>query len=156
MTSESRPVYAGSRIAMRPALFATLGTLLLGTAVLGGCPTVDLGDQPAHGLTCRPDMQYFHDHIWPEYLAPSDTSRSCVANAGCHQAASGRSALRLETEPVDDLRNYATVIRFLDCNSPVDSPLLSKPVAGGEAHGGGDIFPSSSDPSVQVFLQWFP
>jgi hypothetical protein len=101
-------------------------------------------------------MQYFADHIYPEYLAPADASKSCVANAGCHQAATGRSALRLETSPVDNNRNYQTVSRFLNCSTPESSLLLSKPLKGGDPHAGGDVFQSSSDPAVAVFLAWFP
>jgi len=140
---------------MRPALLPTLGTLLIGLLLLGGCPTVDLGDQPPGPERCLPSAQYFHDVIWPEYLAPADASKSCVANAGCHQTANGRSALRLETAPVDDTRNYQAVTPFLSCSSPESSLLLSKPLKGGDPHGGGDIFAASSDPAVDKFLMWF-
>jgi hypothetical protein len=136
---------------MRLLSMALLGML----AVLGGCPTVDLGDQPPDPEQCRPDMQYFHDHIWPEFLAPADPAKSCVAASGCHQSASGRSALRLETNPVDDAQNYQVVTRFLNCSTPEASPLLSKPLVGGDPHGGGDLFMSTSDPAVQTFLAWF-
>lgn len=128
----------------------------LGLSLLGGCPTVDLGDQPPDPGQCRPDMQYYTQHIWPEYLAPADPAKSCVAATGCHQAASGRSALRLQTDPVDDLQNYQVVTRFLNCATPEASFLLSKPLAGGDPHAGGDIFASTSDPAVVTFLKWFP
>jgi hypothetical protein len=141
---------------MRLATMAALTALAcFGLALLAGCPTVDLGDQPPEPRQCLPDMQYYHDHIWPEYLAPTDASKSCVANSGCHQAANGRSALRLETDPVDDVRNYQEVTRFLNCGMPDVSQLLSKPLKGGDLHGGGDVFASTSDPQVQVFLKWF-
>jgi hypothetical protein len=133
-----------------------LASTALLALVLSGCPTVDLGDQPPDPEQCLPDMQYFHDHIWPEYLAPADASKSCVANAGCHQAASGRSALRLQTNPVDYAQNYQVVTTFLNCSTPESSPLLTKPLKGGEPHGGGDIFQSTADPAVQSFLMWFP
>jgi hypothetical protein len=140
---------------MRPATTATLGTLVsvCAIALLGGCPTVDLGDQPPDPEQCRPDMQYFHDHIWPEYLAPSDPAKSCVAKSGCH---SDSSALRFATSPVNDITNYQAVTHFLDCQTPEASLLLTKPLKGGDPHGGGDIFASTSDPQVQVFLKWFP
>jgi hypothetical protein len=32
---------------------------------------------------------------------------------------------------------------------------LTKPLAGIDQHGGGDIFSSASDPAVQIFLDWF-
>jgi hypothetical protein len=128
---------------------------VLGIALLSACPTVDLGDQPPDPEPCRPDMQYFHDHIWPEYLAPADASKSCVANAGCHQISTGRSALRLQTDPVDDVQNYQVVTVFLNCSTPEASPLLTKPLKGGDPHGGGDLFLTTSDPAVVSFLTWF-
>jgi len=63
--------------------------------------------------------------------------------------------LRLETAPVDDTRNYQAVTPFLSCSSPESSLLLSKPLKGGDPHGGGDIFAASSDPAVDKFLMWF-
>jgi hypothetical protein len=138
---------------MRPA---TMAVLCFALALLGGCPTVDLGDQPPDPGVCRPDMQYFHDVIWPQYLAPADPAKSCVANTGCHQIATGRSALRLQTMPVDDIQNYQTAIRFLNCGTPEASRLLTYPLIGGEPHGGGDVFTDPNDPAIQAFLGWFP
>ena len=140
---------------MRPATTATWGTLLLVCApmMLGGCPTVDLGDQPPDPEQCRPDMQYFHDHIWPEYLAPADAAKSCVAKSGCH---ADSTAFRLQVTPPDDTANYQATAHFLNCSTPESSLLLTKPLVGGDPHGGGDIFTSTSDPAVQVFLKWFP
>jgi hypothetical protein len=140
---------------MRPAITATLGTLVLvcAPALLGACPTVDLGDQPPDPEQCRPDMQYFHDHIWPEYLAPADTAKSCVAQSGCH---GDSTAFHLRTQPVDDAFNYLATARELNCAMPSESPLLTKPLVGGDPHGGGDVFTSTSDPAVVVFLGWFP
>jgi len=62
--------------------------------VLGGCPTVDLGEDLVEPGVCHPDMNYFNTQIWPNYLAPA-TAQSCVGQAGCHAADTGRSALRL-------------------------------------------------------------
>lgn len=123
---------------------------------LAGCPNVDLGDEPPNPSACRPDFQYYKDHIWPEFLAPADTTKSCVSQSGCHQTATGRSALRLETNPVDDARNYQTVTFFLNCTTPEASLLLGKPLLGADPHGGGDLFPNTSDPAVVTFLGWFP
>lgn len=131
-----------------------LATLLGGT----GCPTVDLGDTPPNPGVCRPDPSYYRDVIWPEYLASSDSSKSCVMAAGCHASDTGRSALRLETDVVDDAgahdRNYSVVTRFLNCGSPDASSLLTKPLSGGDQHGGGDIY-GIGDPEVDAFETWF-
>jgi hypothetical protein len=122
-----------------------------------GCPTVDLGEDLVEPGVCRPDPTYFRDNVWPEYLSPPDTTKSCVANSGCHAADNGRSALRLETDPDDAalMRNYDIVVRFVNCGSPDDSELLTKPLAGVNSHGGGDIFANTSDPAVMTFEDWF-
>jgi hypothetical protein len=133
---------------------ALLGVLLGAT----GCPTVDLGDSPPDPGVCRPDPQYFRDVIWPEYLASTDTAKSCVMNAGCHAADTGRSALRLETDVATDMgaldRNYQVVTRFLNCGSPDASSLLTKPLSTEDQHGGGDIY-DPADAEVSAFETWF-
>ena len=131
--------------------------LALGTGLLlTGCPTVDLGDQPPDVGQCRPDKAYFKDVIWPNFIAPTDVNRSCVGKAGCHAADTGRSALRLSVNPVNYDTNYQVVTRFLNCQSPLSSSLLTKPLGGQDAHLGGDIFPSMADPAVVDFQGWFP
>ncbi len=124
-----------------------------------GCPTVDLGEVPPEVDQCRPDRVYFEETIWPTYLAPADTAKSCVGTSGCHDSTSGRSALRLETgvaaDPTAFDRNYAVVIRFLNCGSPDASALLTKPLAGIDVHGGGDVFDGTDDAAVEAFLAWF-
>lgn len=124
-------------------------------AMLAGCPTVDLGDVPPDPNVCRPDRAYFEEMIWPVYLAPADPAKSCVMQAGCHAANNGTSALRLETNPPDFARNYTTVTRFLNCNTPGASRLLLKPLSTELDHGGGDIF-LPGDPAIAVFEGWFP
>jgi hypothetical protein len=137
-------------------LHAVLGSLAV--LALAGCPTVDLGETPADPGVCRPDPLEYRDVIWPEFLAPADTARSCVDEAGCHAAGNGRSALRLETDvaadPTAHDRNYAVVIRFLNCGTPGASSLLTKPLAGQDPHGGGDIFADVDDPAVMAFEAW--
>lgn len=146
-------------VGARPSL-NLLGSLAIGLsalALLSGCPTVDLGDTPPDIGQCRPDRQYYIDVIWPNYLAPSAAARSCVAASGCHDAQTGRSALRLSSAaPVDHERNYQVVTRFLNCSTPLSSELVTKPLAGIEAHQGGDIFPNAMDPAVVEFQNWFP
>lgn len=146
-----RSVGAGGRHVGVSALCA------LGAVLSAGCPTVDLGETPPDIGQCRPDRQYFEDVIWPEVLAPADPARSCVDAAGCHEASDGRSALRLDgVDPIDQASNYDVVTRFLSCSTPSASPLLTKPLAGVEGHGGGDIFVGSDDPAVVAFEAWFP
>lgn len=129
-----------------------LGSLL----ALAGCPTVDLGEVPPDPNVCRPDRGYYEEMIWPNYLAPAAPAKSCVAQAGCHASNNGRSALRLETsDPIDHSLNYTAVTRFLNCNTPEASRLLTKPLSTEAPHGGDDVlFPG--DPEIAVFLGWFP
>jgi hypothetical protein len=152
-----RPASRSSRVLGRVLGSALPGALgLLALLPLAGCPTVDLGDTPPDIGQCRPDRQYYIDVIWPRYLAPAAPARSCVAASGCHEAQTGRSALRLSTAaPVDHDRNYQVVTRFLNCSTPTASELLTKPLAGIEAHQGGDLFPSAADPAVIDFEGWF-
>lgn len=125
--------------------------LLAMAVVLTGCPDVDLGENPPDPPTCRPSESYFVDTIWPQMLDPADTSRSCVGAAGCHRTTDGRGPLRLDVS--DPASNYQVVTRFLNCGSPLDSALWTKPVSGVDPHGGGDLFDASL--LQDVFLQWF-
>jgi hypothetical protein len=129
--------------------FATIIALVAVAAA--GCPTVDLTDELPEPGSCRLDRTYYEEVLWPEYLAPS-----CLSAPGCHgQSNEPRSALRLSTrEPVDHDANYDVVVRFLSCREEERSPLLTKPLAGIDPHGGGDLF---ADPSAErtLFLDWF-
>ncbi|HUS63730.1 MAG TPA: hypothetical protein VMZ28_04265 [Kofleriaceae bacterium] len=127
--------------------------LALGSA---GCPTVDLGETPVSPGSCRPDPGYYRDVMWPEFFDPPDSSRSCVAEPGCHRQEDGRSAMRL-VEPDSDsdhMRNYDVVTRFLDCGAPESSTALTKPLSDVDPHGGGDLFDRGSEPE-DAFLMWF-
>lgn len=163
MAIELSPVRSASpRVAFlaprrRGGAVGAASVLLVALAALAGCPTVDLGDSPPDVGLCRPDRQYYIDVIWPRFLAPAQAARSCVGAIGCHESQSGRSALRLSTNvPADHDRNYQVVTRFLNCSTPLASELLTKPLAGVEAHQGGDIFPNSTDAAVIDFQGWFP
>jgi len=128
--------------------------VVLGALALAGCPTVDLGDQPADVGTCNPakGLDYFTTDIWPKYLTSTNNTRNCV-RTDCHGNA--RSPSFDPTMPIDYTKNYRVAQGFLNCGTPTASPLLTKPLAGIDAHGGGDIFPDMSDPAVVDFLAWF-
>ncbi len=120
---------------------------------LSGCPTVDVGNGPIAPGTCNPDPQKFQDEIWPMAINPPDTAKSCIANAGCHSQGTGRSALRLVPMPATQLewsQNYDVVTRFLNCSTPEASPFITKPSAGGDPHGGGDLWTLGVDPELKV------
>jgi hypothetical protein len=127
--------------------------LSLGLGLLAGCPTVDLGDTPTDIGLCNPagGLPYFQDQIWPKVVVRSDPTTQCN-RVGCH--VTGGNGLDFPT-PVDYPTAYKRVQIYLNCGMPSASPFLTKPLAGGDAHTGGDIFASLSDPAVQVFLAWF-
>jgi hypothetical protein len=121
---------------------------------LAGCPTVDLGDTPPDIGLCTPagGMDYFTNTLWPQYLHPSG-AKDCAQSAGCHAMAHGLALST--TAPIDFTANYRVTQQYLNCGTPEASELLTKPLAGVDGHGGGDLFPSTSDPGAQVFLDWF-
>ena len=133
-------------------LGAGLG-LGLGLGMTTGCPTVDLGDTPTEVGLCNPagGVQYFQDQIWPKYVVRGAADMGC-AKVGCH--VTGGNGLDFPN-PVDYPAAYRRTQIYLNCGSPAASRFLTKPLAGMDPHGGGDIFASDTDPAVQVFLDWF-
>jgi hypothetical protein len=123
----------------------------LGLTHLAGCPTVDLGDTPTEIGLCNPagGLSYFQDQIWPKYVL--NTTKSC-AQVSCHVA--GGNGLDYPM-PVDYPTAYRRTQIYLNCGTPAASPFLTKPIAGTDPHAGGDIFAGMTDPTVQVFLDWF-
>ena len=123
--------------------------------LLAGCPTVDLGDTPADIGLCNPSkgLAYFISDIEPKYFKLPDTTNGCAQSSACHELEHGLALER--TAPVDDQANYRITQGYLNCGQPMASELLTKPLAGVDGHGGGDIFASVSDPAVVDFLAWF-
>jgi hypothetical protein len=122
---------------------------------LAGCPTVDLGDTPTEVGLCNPNggVQYFQDHIWPEFIEnKNNMNTGNCAQAGCH--INGGNGLDFPGT-VDYPAFYRRTQIYLNCGTPEASELLTKPLAGPDAHSGGDIFQSVTDPAVVVFLNWF-
>lgn len=102
---------------------------------------------------CNPagGMDYFVDQIVPNYLKLSDTANGCGRTAMCHNRAHG-AAFDL-ANPTSNA-NYVLAKNYLNCGSPNLSPLLIKPLAGIEGHGGGDLIqPGSTEETV--FEGWF-
>ena len=101
---------------------------------------------------------YFRDILYPEYLEVGG-SASCIGEAQCHDATNaGRSAFQIEPVipgPANAFdAAYSATTRFLNCGSPDISSMLTRPLSGRDAHGGGDLFgPGSAQ--EQVFLDWF-
>jgi hypothetical protein len=121
---------------------------------LAGCPVVDLGDDPPDIGRCHPlrGFKWFQDQIWPMYLHPADPAKNCAQSAGCHALTHG---LALDPNAMNLDGNYAVTLGYVNCGSPMSSPLLTRPLANIDGHGGGDIFQDLNDPAVKLFLQWF-
>jgi hypothetical protein len=121
--------------------------------LLCGCPTVDLGDDPPAVGLCNPPggMAFFADEIVPNYLKLQDAATGCGRTSMCHNRAHG-AAFDL-TNPTSTA-NYTLAKNYLNCGSPRLSPLLTKPLAGQDGHGGGDLVQPNS-PEETTFLEWF-
>ncbi|HSR99849.1 MAG TPA: hypothetical protein VLM79_22500 [Kofleriaceae bacterium] len=132
---------------------AGVGLAIASIVLAAGCPTVDLGDTPTEIGLCNPagGLQYFQDQIWPNYVVRADPMTSCNRAGSCHVA--GGNGLDFPN-PVDYPNAYKRAQLYLNCGTPGASLFLTKPLAGIDQHGGGDIF-ASGDPSVQIFLDWF-
>lgn len=151
MTNNEGARYPRARMIRTAAI--VVGSVALGC--LAACPTVDLGEDPSNPGVCRPDPAYFRNEVWPKFIKVPSDPMSCAGAAGCHREADGRSGLRFDSSSTPDLdRNYRVAIRFLNCGTPSASTLLTRPLAGEDSHGGGDIF-TMTDPQVAVFEGWF-
>ena len=130
--------------------------ILAGLALLAGCPSVDLGDTPTDINLCNPagGVDYFKTAIYPSYVRPTDGTNGCAKSGGCHNEAGG-NALNFRTSPQDDAFNFRQAQVFLNYGTPDMSQLLTKPLAGVDTHGGGNIYNATTDAQVQVFLDWF-
>ena len=121
---------------------------------LAGCPVVDLGDTPPGIGKCTPKkgLAFFESDVWPTYLAPTDQNKSCVKSSSCH---GNGHAPSFDPMATDLTGNYHVALTEVNCGNPMASRLLTRPLAGVDGHGGGDIFQTVDDPAVKVFLDWF-
>ncbi|HEY5948179.1 MAG TPA: hypothetical protein VIV40_21935 [Kofleriaceae bacterium] len=123
--------------------------------LLCGCPTVDLGDNPPDIGLCNPlkGFPYFQNEIVPKYLKLSDAANGCGRDGGCHNRAHGL-AFDLTPANLAGASNYRVAQQYLDCGAWRQSPLLTKPLAGEDGHGGGDLIQDGSA-EMAVFKGWF-
>ncbi|MFT3700304.1 MAG: hypothetical protein QM831_44580 [Kofleriaceae bacterium] len=120
---------------------------------LPACPVVDLGDTPSDIGACNPagGLDYFTSQIEPNYFKIADPTNGCARSTACHDQAHG---LALSRVVGDDELNYRVTQGYLNCGMPDASELLTKPLAGIDGHGGGDLFQPNS-PEETTFLGWF-
>jgi hypothetical protein len=118
-----------------------------------GCPTVDLGDDPPAVGLCNPTggYEYFQTMVVPQYLKLPDRTTGCGRNAMCHDRAHGAA---FDLDNPTSMANYNLAKNYLNCGSPRQSQLLTKPLAGEDGHGGGDLIQNGST-EMMVFLMWF-
>jgi hypothetical protein len=128
---------------------------LAAVSLLSGCPTVDLGDTPTEINLCNPPggVDYFTATIYPMYLRGEDPE-GCTKNAGCHNEGGGNALNFRIGARRDDRFNFKQAQQFLNCGTPESSVLLTRPLAGIDAHGGGDIYAMDAA-EIQLFLDWF-
>lgn len=131
------------------------GVLACCMVLLCGCPTVDLGDDPPDIGLCNPQkgMAYFESDIVPKYLKLADATNGCGRDGGCHEHAHGL-AFDLDAANLTSTANYRVALQYLNCGQPRQSPLLTKPLAGEDGHGGGDLIQNGSA-EMMTFLGWF-
>jgi hypothetical protein len=121
--------------------------------LLCGCPTVDLGDDPPAVGLCNPmgGYEYFQTQIVPNFLKLSDLATGCGRSSMCHDRAHG---VAYDLANPDSMANYTLSKNYLNCGTPRQSQLLTKPLAGEDGHGGSDLFVNGS-PEMMTFLMWF-
>ena len=123
--------------------------------LLCGCPTVDLGDDPPAVGLCNPTggITYFQNEIVPNYLKLADSNNGCGRDGACHNRAHG-AAFDLTPANIASNANYRVALQYLNCGQPRQSQLLTKPLAGEDGHGGGDLIQNGST-EMMKFLMWF-
>ena len=121
--------------------------------LLCGCPTVDLGDDPPGVGTCAPTqgLLYFQNEIVPKYLKLEDRTNGCGRSSACHDRAHG---LALDLSQPTSMQNYRLSLNYTNCGQPRQSQMLTKPLAGEDGHGGGDLVQNGSN-EMMTFLMWF-
>jgi hypothetical protein len=121
--------------------------------LLCGCPTVDLGDDPPAVGLCNPvgGYEYFQTMIVPGYLKLADRTTGCGRSSMCHDRSHGAA---FDLANPGSMVNYTLAKNYLNCGTPRQSQLLTKPLFGEDGHGGGDLIMNPSA-EMQLFLDWF-
>ena len=127
--------------------------MMLGLAVVAGCPTMDYGELPSDPARCMPSRDYFEATLWPEYIVNDEPAKTCVPAGACHASGGSGGIVRFLTDPVDLDHNYEVAIdaRLL-CGAPEGSDFVTRPL--GISHGGGELF-DRDDEEYAIFLAWF-
>lgn len=137
--------------------FAALGWALLAL----GCDQVNVSTASNGDTLC---FGYFTQCVNPKFDQATATPPflSCSGNGGaaCHNVAGGvggtfKIHAFAQTNTAEMEGNFFAAKAFANLADPSRSLLLRKPLANSDVnHGGGDIFPDTSDPSYQEILRW--
>ena len=162
------------RTVLSIALLSTLAACGGSSNPLGNPPVVEnpQADQGHQHLA----FAYFQKCINPIFITPlpiaGTTSTNTCGGAGCHDTVTGTGgAFRIvpAATPLDlsDPANTPDVIRKSDIyknfysaqgmvilGNTAQSRLLVKPLLLNVFHGGGQVFPSQSDPNVKLIQYW--
>jgi len=160
----------------------TLSIALLGTLAACGGSSNPLGNPPlvSNPQSTQGNQHlsfaYFQKCINPIFLTQlqsqgSATTNTC-AGGGCHDTVTGTGgAFRLvgsaPTVDLSDPANTPDVVRATDIyknfysaqgmvvvGNTTQSRLVVKPLVLGVFHGGGQVFPSESDPNIKLIKYW--
>ncbi len=135
-------------------------TLLLTAvvALLSACDNVSVEDTPdtAAATLCYADYQTCVDPI----LQAVVSNVTCSASA-CHALGGNGGGFKINQNPATDAEfmvNFFAAKAFANLTTPTQSKLLLEPLQGSfgitGSHGGGSIFPNTSDPCYQTILTW--
>jgi hypothetical protein len=143
------------------SLVAAAAAAAAGATTTAGCSTVDVGDPPADVNACRSSQQLFVDQVWPNYLAPSHSGKTC-GDASCH-ASSNRplhivAPTSTPTPTVPFVAGsdwdllYQSAANQMNCSDVAGSELYTKP-SGLSQHDGGKLF-EPGGPELTLLTQW--
>lgn len=73
---------------------------------------------------------------------------------GVYRLDASRTHLAEDLTPQEHELNATRVAAWADADRPDESLVLSKPLAGGAFHGGGEVFAGETDPDYVVLRDW--
>jgi hypothetical protein len=138
---------AGANAAVHPLWLVPVLALLVGSGA--ACQGPQAPQAPGGGSELALDYALFLDEIEPILQERGCSASACHGNQG-----SGELLLTGGFNPEAD---FTAVRGHVTPWEPSASPLLRKPLAqtaGGDVHGGGDVFVDTSDADYRTLLEW--
>ncbi|MFQ6023614.1 MAG: hypothetical protein ACE5NW_12925 [Acidiferrobacterales bacterium] len=127
--------------------------------MMTGCDDVEVSSQNTGDTLC---FAYFSQCVNPIFDKVITGPLSCSGNGGaaCHNVAGGiggtfKIHAFAQTNTTQMEGNFFSAKAFANLGNPAQSLLLRKPLANsGVNHGGGNIFPNTSDTDYVTILSW--